>query len=87
MMNLNQYEVLTFDCYGTLIDWETGVIKALQPILDAHQIQLNEDGILELFARFESQLEGESIASTKIFSRELCRSLANTLTLHLLLLS
>ncbi|KAF3885244.1 MULTISPECIES: haloacid dehalogenase type II [Nostocales] len=58
MMNLNQYEVLTFDCYGTLIDWETGVIKALQPILDAHQIQLNEDGILELFARFESQLEG-----------------------------
>ncbi|MUG99342.1 haloacid dehalogenase type II [Scytonema sp. UIC 10036] len=57
MIDLNQYEVLTFDCYGTLIDWETGVIQALQPVLDAHQIQLSEDGILELFARFESQLE------------------------------
>lgn len=57
MIDLNQYEVLTFDCYGTLIDWETGVTEALQPVLDAHQIQLSEDGILELFARFESQLE------------------------------
>ncbi|GAA6618322.1 haloacid dehalogenase type II [Scytonema sp. NUACC26] len=57
MIDLNQYEVLTFDCYGTLIDWETGVIEALQPVLNAHQIQLSDDGILELFARFESQLE------------------------------
>ena len=34
MINLNQYEVLTFDCYGTLIDWEKGVLEALQPVPD-----------------------------------------------------
>lgn len=57
MINWNQYEVLTFDCYGTLIDWETGVLVALKPVLEAHQIQLGENEILEWFARFESQIE------------------------------
>ncbi|MBW4634804.1 MAG: haloacid dehalogenase type II [Iphinoe sp. HA4291-MV1] len=57
MINLNQYEVLTFDCYGTLIDWEKGVLDALQPVLVTHQIQLSENEILELFAGFESNLE------------------------------
>jgi 2-haloacid dehalogenase len=57
MINLNQYEVLTFDCYGTLIDWEKGVLEALQPVLSTYQIQLSENEILELFARFESELE------------------------------
>ncbi|ARV59314.1 haloacid dehalogenase, type II [Nostocales cyanobacterium HT-58-2] len=57
MIDLNQYEVLTFDCYGTLIDWEKGVLEALQPVLQSHQIQLSENEILEWFARFESNLE------------------------------
>ncbi|MBP5973895.1 haloacid dehalogenase type II [Brasilonema sp. CT11] len=57
MINLNQYEVLTFDCYGTLIDWEKGVLEALQPVLQSHHIQLSENEILEWFARFESSLE------------------------------
>ena len=57
MIDLNQYEILTFDCYGTLIDWEKGVLEALQPVLSTHQIQLSENEILEWFARFESDLE------------------------------
>ena len=57
MIDLNQYEILTFDCYGTLIDWEKGVLEALQPVLSSHQIQLSENEILEWFARFESNLE------------------------------
>jgi 2-haloacid dehalogenase len=57
VINLNQYEVLTFDCYGTLIDWETGMLVALRSLLTAHEIQLSENEILELFANFESNLE------------------------------
>lgn len=30
-MRLSDFKVLTFDCYGTLIDWETGIFTALQP--------------------------------------------------------
>ena len=31
MARLTDYRVLTFDCYGTLIDWEGGIWDALQP--------------------------------------------------------
>lgn len=57
MLELDRYEVLTFDCYGTLIDWESGMLVALQSILSAHQIHLPESAILELFAEFEADLE------------------------------
>ena len=33
MAKLTDYRVLTFDCYGTLIDWETGIWDALQPLI------------------------------------------------------
>ncbi len=38
MLKLDHFEVLTFDCYGTLIDWETGIWEALRPVLAAHQV-------------------------------------------------
>ena len=34
-MKLTDFRVLTFDCYGTLIDWESGIFAALQPLLQA----------------------------------------------------
>ncbi len=37
MMHLNDYKVLTFDCYGTLIDWEVGIWDAIQPLLMANK--------------------------------------------------
>jgi len=57
MIDLDSYEVLTFDCYGTLIDWESGIIAALKQILANHNISLDEEQILELFAEFESEQE------------------------------
>lgn len=57
MLNFNRYEVLTFDCYGTLIDWENGILTALKPLLAKHGIEQSDDAILELFAEFEAELE------------------------------
>ena len=31
-MRLTDFKVLTFDCYGTLIDWESGMVEALKPL-------------------------------------------------------
>lgn len=59
MLNFEQYQVLTFDCYGTLIDWEGGVLAALHTILASHNIQIEDEKILELFAEFESAEEEE----------------------------
>lgn len=36
MSKLTDFTVLTFDCFGTIIDWEAGALAALQPFLDAH---------------------------------------------------
>jgi 2-haloacid dehalogenase len=56
-VDFRSFEALTFDCYGTLIDWETGILAALRPVLDAHGTALADDPLLEAFARHEAALE------------------------------
>ncbi|MEM7564704.1 MAG: haloacid dehalogenase type II [Pseudomonadota bacterium] len=52
-MKLSDFSALTFDCYGTLIDWESGIINALKPITDP--LDLDRDQILQAHALHESQ--------------------------------
>lgn len=52
-MKLSDFKMLTFDTYGTLIDWESGIYNALQPLLDKVPVRLERDEVLELFAEFE----------------------------------
>lgn len=58
--DFDRFDVLTFDCYGTLIDWETGLIEAFRPILAAHGVEASDDGVLEAFARYEAAVEAGS---------------------------
>ena len=53
-MKLSGFKALTFDCYGTLIDWENGMIEALRPLTLRMKRPLARDGILEAHARHES---------------------------------
>jgi 2-haloacid dehalogenase len=53
-MQLTDFKALTFDCYGTLIDWETGIFAALEPLLNAGELTLERDAVLAAFARHES---------------------------------
>jgi 2-haloacid dehalogenase len=57
MLDFSEFECLTFDCYGTLIDWESGILGAIRPILEVHHRKLSDDGILELYAALESEEE------------------------------
>ncbi|MEP7379830.1 MAG: haloacid dehalogenase, partial [Chloroflexota bacterium] len=50
-------EVLSFDCYGTLIDWESGIIATLRSVLGADGQQGPDDALLEAYARHEARLE------------------------------
>ena len=55
---LTDYKVLTFDCYGTLIDWESGIWDALQPLLMANGCDAVTRGLgLAAFAEIESAQE------------------------------
>ncbi|MEH2049949.1 haloacid dehalogenase type II [Nostoc sp.] len=70
MINFNQYKALTFDCYGTLIDWENGILGVLKPLLRVHNTNLDNEQILEIFAEFEAELEkGEYIKYREVLKR------------------
>ena len=56
-IDFSRFEAVTFDCYGTLIDWEQGILNALQPVLAPHGIDAGEDELLERYARHEAELE------------------------------
>jgi FMN phosphatase YigB (HAD superfamily) len=45
-MNLKDFKALTFDCYGTLIDWESGMLAGLRPLTDQLSVELSPDAIL-----------------------------------------
>ena len=54
MAGLRDYTALSFDVYGTLIDWETGMVNGLRPLTDRLTTELASDDVLEMHARHES---------------------------------
>jgi 2-haloacid dehalogenase len=80
---LSDFTTLTFDCYGTLIDWESGIWDAMQPLIHANQ----RDDItrrigLESFAQLETaqELETPDLLYPKLLTR-VHRSLADHLNM------
>ena len=62
-MKLTDFKVLTFDCYGTLIDWETGIFNALDPLIKrAGNADLGRNRLLELYGVEEAAQELETPA-------------------------
>ena len=59
-MRLTDFKVLTFDCYGTLIDWETGILNAMRPLLRRDPAERSRDEVLASFARHETAQEVET---------------------------
>ena len=70
-MNLREFRVLSFDCYGTMIDWETGILDNLRPWLGARGAEVEDAEILKAFGRAESAEEaaGPSAPNPTILQR------------------
>lgn len=51
------FDVISFDCYGTLIDWEGGILAAMQPVILRHELVASADDLLRAYARAESAVE------------------------------
>lgn len=75
MLDFSQFKVLTFDCYGTLIDWETGILGALCPILVAHRIKAADEELLEAYSAAESRAESGVFKPYKEVLKEVVREL------------
>jgi 2-haloacid dehalogenase len=56
-LDYRAFQALTFDCYGTLIDWETGILAGLRAGLGAAAAPIPDDELLERYAAAEAALE------------------------------
>jgi 2-haloacid dehalogenase len=62
MTDFTPYKALSFDCYGTLIDWETGIRYALQPWAAQNGVDVDERELLDRFGAYEHVIEHETPA-------------------------
>jgi 2-haloacid dehalogenase len=58
--DLSVYEALSFDCYGTLIDWETGIAAVLAPWAREQGLDLSDEELLLAYADAEAAVEREA---------------------------
>ncbi len=72
-MNFADFEALSFDCYGTLIDWEAGIASVLRSWADAHGSTLSDEELLVAYSVHEA--EAEVAAPTDLYPQILARSM------------
>jgi 2-haloacid dehalogenase len=58
-LDLGEFAALTFDCYGTLIDWEAGILAGLRPWAAAHRVEAGDEELLAAFGRAETRREAD----------------------------
>ncbi|HDD35384.1 MAG TPA: haloacid dehalogenase type II [Candidatus Desulfofervidus auxilii] len=69
-MRFDRFEVLTFDCYGTLIDWEKGILSVLKPIFSKHAVNVSDEEVLKTYAEIEAKIEkGPFIKYKKVLQK------------------
>ncbi|TPV95310.1 MAG: HAD-IA family hydrolase [Myxococcales bacterium FL481] len=85
LMALRDFTVLTFDCYGTLIDWETGILAAMYPVLENHNIVASSGDILHAYARAESAVQSGAFVNYREVLRRTVSAMSHDLGFSLAL--
>jgi len=79
MLDFSRFQVLTFDCYGTLIDWESGILPVLHRILAAHGKTVDDAELLRLYGDFESRAESGEFRPYREVLQSVVRQLSQEL--------
>lgn len=79
LLDLSRFRVITFDCYGTLIDWETGILDSLRQILSAHGVRLEDAEILRLYGEIEAEEEADQYREYKEVLQSVVRGFGSRL--------
>lgn len=80
--DFSQFEILTFDCYGTLIDWETGILRALRPILHRRSIRATDDELLEAYALAEREAESREFMAYRRILEQMVQDIGVKFSFH-----
>jgi putative hydrolase of the HAD superfamily len=59
MTDFDRFEAMSFDCYGTLIDWETGIANALRPWASRNGLGLDDEALIAAHGRYETHVQDE----------------------------
>ncbi len=78
-MDFTPFRCLTFDCYGTMIDWESGILAALQAIVRAHGKDAGDAALLRHYAELESAAERGPYRTYREVLRSVVRGLGERL--------
>src|SRR5450631_3259120 len=78
-MDFSRFTTISFDCYGTLIDWESGILPVLRAVLANHGQSLPDAAILELYAEFEAEAESGPYQSYRTVLHSVVRAFADRL--------
>jgi 2-haloacid dehalogenase len=68
--DLDRFEALTFDCYGTLVDWEAGIVTAARRLLGEGAVGVDDETLLRDFGRFEPAAQAGPFRSYRDVLRE-----------------
>jgi 2-haloacid dehalogenase len=81
-MNLRNFSVLTFDCYGTLIDWETGLRSAFNDVFAKRGIIADPEQLLRQFGELEAKAEHGPFMEYKAVLRSVLASIGKLYGFH-----
>jgi 2-haloacid dehalogenase len=62
-VKITEFEALSFDCYGTLIDWEAGIVAVLGPWARSRGLALDDEALLTAYSKHEERAEAEHPAA------------------------
>ena len=68
-----KYNTVTFDCYGTLIDWEKGILEFLQPLLEGYDVHVIDEFVLEAYSDLEPLAQDEGGSYKQVLAKVLQR--------------
>ena len=75
-MSARPYDVVTFDCYGTLVDWEAGITRAFVDAAARAGVQVDAGKVLDAYLEIERVVEAETYRSYREILTETARRVA-----------
>jgi 2-haloacid dehalogenase len=78
-MDFSRFTTISFDCYGTLIDWESGILPVLRTVLGNHGQSLPDAALLELYGEFEAEAESGPYRTYRDVLQAVVRAFADRL--------
>lgn len=77
MLDFRRFQFITFDCYGTLIDWESGLLPVLRSVLSNHGKSCDDPTLLKLYGEFEASAEQGAFRPYREVLKEVVRKIGD----------